>query len=250
MPKYANVTDLEDDGSSITKSDSRRTSKSPSIDEMPSESSPLLRSPRVSRGEYFDLPKTARSKRSPQVIMAITMVVLLLITCGDQLMDSPQTRIIESVICYEYWEKVDPSKLEIGREGVGPGAVGGVAEIWCKTDAVQSQLALLRGWQTFLDGFPSLVLAIPFGWAADRFGRKPVLLMGVISFPLRAGWIQFVCWFWQAFDIRMTWLSSLHGLLGGSSPVVVALLFVLLSDITPEADRYGKSSPDVQRETC
>ncbi|KAK6396114.1 hypothetical protein LTR65_010224 [Meristemomyces frigidus] len=43
--------------------------------------------------------------------------------------------------------------------------------------------------------------------------------------------------FWQAFDIRLTWLSALHGLISGSDPVVSALFYVVLSDITTEADR-------------
>ena len=107
-------------------------------------------------------------------------------------MDSPQTRIIESVICYRYYEKVDPSKLLVGREGVGPGAIGGVAEMDCKADTVQSELAMLRGWQMLFDGFPGLVLAIPLGWAADRFGRKPFVLAGMMAFVLRASWIQLV----------------------------------------------------------
>lgn len=42
-------------------------------------------------------------------------------------------------------------------------------------------------------GRTALVLAIPFGILADRWGRKPVILLGLVSFPLAAGWIATVC---------------------------------------------------------
>lgn len=36
-------------------------------------------------------------------------------------------------------------------------------------------------------------MALPIGWAADNFGRKPVLIVGNISFVLKAVWIQVIC---------------------------------------------------------
>lgn len=101
-------------------------------------------------------------------------------------------RIFESVICYRYYEKADPSKIVLGRDVVGPGAIGGVPELYCKAEQVQSELAMLRGWQQFFDGIPSLILAMPCGWAADRFGRKPLVMAGLIAFVLKATWRQSV----------------------------------------------------------
>jgi len=53
----------------------------------------------------------------------------------------------------------------------------------------------------------------------------------------RFAWIQLVTWFWQIFDVRMTWLSTLHACFGGGSAVTTGIFFVILSDITPEAER-------------
>ena len=224
--------------SSSTKYSLRTMSEASSVHK-PSEQSPLLSPSSPKRGHLLELPRKKTPKwRSSQAITLLLIVVLILATCGDQLMESPQTRIIEAIICYRHYEHADPSKLLLGRAVIGPGAVGGVAEMDCKAaDAVQSQLASLRGWQQLLDGFPSLIMAVPIGWAADKYGRKPFLTLAVISFVFRASWIQGVCWWWQAFDIRWTWFSSVHGLISGSSPVVSALFFVMLSDITPEAER-------------
>jgi hypothetical protein len=120
------------------------------------------------------------------------MMVVLLVSLGDQWMESPQTRIYEAVICYRYFEKADPSKIAVGRNKIGPGAIGGVPELLCKTDEVQSELAMLRGWQQFFDGIPSLALAMPIGWAADRYGRKPLVLAGLLAFALKSAWWQFL----------------------------------------------------------
>ena len=105
-------------------------------------------------------------------------------------MEPPETRIFESVICYRYYEQADPSRIRLGRELVGPGAIGGVDEMWCKADAVQDELAALNGFQSFFDGFPALLLALPFGWAADRFGRWPFLVLNLVQFAVRSCWRQ------------------------------------------------------------
>ena len=128
----------------------------------------------------------------PKRIVHIFMLVVLLISLGDQLFQSPQTRIMESVICYRYYERADPSKILLGRSQVGPGAIGGVAELDCKTGAVQSELVTVRGWQIFLDCIPSLLLAIPFGWGADKYGRRPFVFAGLTAVVLRSTWIQVV----------------------------------------------------------
>lgn len=80
---------------------------------------------------------------------------VFLLQMGDQLADTPQTRIIEGIFCYKYWEKADPSKLLLSRDVVGPGAVGGVDEAWCKLPQIQGQVAHLKGYQIMFDGIPS-----------------------------------------------------------------------------------------------
>ncbi|KAI7280915.1 hypothetical protein KC345_g4476 [Hortaea werneckii] len=197
------------------------------------ETTPLLS---TENGTIEDIQSTHFPRRW-RTITYLLMLVIFLVGAGDSIVESPTTRIFESVICYRYFESEDPSKIQLGRAAVGPGAIGGVEERYCKSDSVQQQLASLAGYQTLLEGFPSLLLAVPFGWLADKYGRKLVLMLGLFSFLLKLLWIQLVTWFWQAFDIRMTWLSALHALLGGGSPVASSLFFVVLSDIVPQDHR-------------
>ena len=105
------------------------------------EQSPLLPTPE--HGIIIELATERARRMSHRPVILILTLIVFLSACGDQLMDSPQTRIIESVICYRYYEQHDLSKIHVG---AGPGAVGGVAEILCKVDAVQEDLAMLRGY--------------------------------------------------------------------------------------------------------
>ncbi|KAI7369903.1 MFS general substrate transporter [Hortaea werneckii] len=197
------------------------------------EATPLLS---TENGTIEDIQSTHLPRRW-QTLTYLLMLVIFLAGAADSIVESPTTRIFESVICYRYFESEDPSKIQLGRADVGPGAIGGVEERYCKANSVQQQLASLAGYQTLFEGFPSLLLAVPFGWLADKYGRKPVLMLGLFSFLLKLLWIQLVTWFWQAFDIRMTWLSALHALLGGGSVTVSGLIFVVFSDVVPEDHR-------------
>lgn len=109
--------------------------------------------------------------------------------------------------------------------------------MWCKADAVQNELASLGGYLQMFDSIPNLLLALPFGWCADRFGRWPLMFMNLIQLILTASFIQLVAWFWQTISIKRIWTSAFFSILGGGPPISSALYFVVLSDVTPEADR-------------
>lgn len=169
---------------------------------------------------------------SPQILRLGLVAILFLLSVGEELTESPTTRIMESVLCYQHYEKYDPGLLKTGRELAGPGAVFGVAEALCKVDEVQHQLAELQGFQQTLDGIPALLCGIFTGWAADTFGRKPVLCLGLLSLLLRTLWIQSVTWFWRYMDVRLVWLSALHALLGGGSIAVTGPLYAMMADLS------------------
>ena len=93
--------------------------------------------------------------RSPRFIITWLIMAIIVVDVAEQLAEAPQMRIFESIFCYQYWEQNDPSKLRIGRAGVGPGAIGGVDEQWCKLPQIQGKVAAIRGYQTMFDGIPS-----------------------------------------------------------------------------------------------
>ncbi|KAF2720183.1 MFS general substrate transporter, partial [Polychaeton citri CBS 116435] len=192
------------------------------------ENAPLLE---VHNDSQYSIPSSHYERFSTKVTFLVTLLIFLT-NCAEQLTESPRTRILESILCYEYFESADPTKVEVGRGTLAHGALNGVAEVWCKFDPVQSELAALGGYQQFLDGIPSLILSLPFGWAADNFGRKPFLLSGFAACVCRSAWYLMICWTWPNFNIRWTLLSCFNGFFAGSTPVLTAIAFAMVSDVT------------------
>lgn len=129
---------------------SQATSKLPEVSE--TEVTPLLG--RNTKSQDGSVKKDGSSQMSSRAILIIMGVLILIVQCGDQFTEAPLTRIYESIYCYQYWEQEDPTKILLPRSAVGPGALGGVEEQWCKVAEVQGKIAMLKGTQLFLDCIP------------------------------------------------------------------------------------------------
>lgn len=129
----------------------------------------------------------------PNVILAMVVIFIGGVTLADQIASTPTKRVMESIVCYNYMETADPSKILIPRSVIGPGALGGVDEKWCKVSEVQSTVAGLYGWQLFFEGIPAIALALPVGIMADKIGRKPIILLGTACILFDVAWQQVVC---------------------------------------------------------
>jgi len=161
-------------------------------------------------------------------VLGLVLSIVFVTDLANSVSKAPLTRVFESIICQNHFAIVDPSKINNN---------GFVEERHCKVGPVQEELALLRGWQDFFDYVPGLFLAIPFGILADTYGRKWLSVLNAASIWLRMGWICFVCAFPHALPIRLIWLQSVLGVLGGGSLVTSALFMVIMTDVTLEASR-------------
>ncbi|TKA57570.1 hypothetical protein B0A49_10577 [Cryomyces minteri] len=187
------------------------------------ERSPLLRSPPPSIDEIADTNATAKTESTEQQWRYQTVVLLMILTvlilgCGDEMIQSPQTRIFESIFCRQYYDSHSsfPS-ASTDRGPVERDGQGWPLERFCKIEPVQSDVAMLKGWQTFLECIPSVLLAVPFGWLADRYGRKWILVIGVGSFFVRAAWIQVV-------SSAFLWLGAASITTGFIAPPISAVM--------------------------
>ena len=182
-------------------------------------------------------PHNAPKKLNIEFVSFLLLVIIALASTADGISYTPLTRVFESIVCYKYWEQHDPSKLSLPRSQLGPGAIGGVPEEFCKVAPIQSEVALIKGWQIFFDGLPGLIVGVPLGALADRIGRKPIIIVGVLSLTIRLFWMEVVCWFWQSLPVRLTWLSGLVGLISGGAPVVAAICLCVVSDLSTASTR-------------
>jgi MFS family permease len=105
-------------------------------------------------------------------ILLISSLVFFLVDFGFYLTVPAQTKIFEDIICRQYEAEGD-----------------------CKVALVQSELAAVNGWKDTFDALPGILLSIPYGVLADRIGRKPCLLLGLLGVILGEIWARIVCMF-------------------------------------------------------
>lgn len=84
-----------------------------------------------------------KPRKSATYIIAFIIAFNLFIGGGEELIQPAQTRVIESIYCRQYYEKVDPGLI---------GGDGWVEERHCKGAKVQGQVANLRAWALSLEG--------------------------------------------------------------------------------------------------
>ena len=183
-----------------------------------------------------------------------------------------EVRLFEVAICREYYKLHDPSKI-------GSPPLSYVDEGDCKLDDIQTDLAFLRAWKDIslmIPGegplasghetpsnvshtmlikicfsFSGLVLTVPFGWLADSWGRKPVLLLGLLGQELAYLWILLVCeypalprtqmrlissvgYFHELFPIQAIWASAAFTAVGGGNRTVMMVIYAVTVDVCPK----------------
>jgi MFS family permease len=172
-------------------------------------------------------------RRSERFVVLVLILAILTIGTGDELQKPATTRLFESIYCRAYWAKHDPSL--IGSDGGD-----GVAEEYCKNHEIQGDVAMLRGWQLTIEAFVMLLVSVPWGYAADVYGRKPVLVLLMFGLFIRATWIQIVCYFWRTIPIKAVWATAATGLLGGGAAITVAIMFTIITDVVPQEARASR----------
>jgi hypothetical protein len=65
----------------------------------------------------------------------------------------------------------------------------------CKGADVQGYLAMLRGWTNTFEAFPGIIGAVPYGILSDRWGRRPVLALGMVGCVVSVAFTYGVCEF-------------------------------------------------------
>jgi hypothetical protein len=112
-------------------------------------------------------------------VAIICIMCIFLVEVGDFMQRAPLMRIMEDIICRRYYE----SALNAGIDLSLP-----IPEKDCKGPVVQSELAMVRGWDATFSCIPGLLLAVPYGVIADKFGRKLVLTLGLLGAVLSVVW--------------------------------------------------------------
>jgi hypothetical protein len=125
---------------------------------------------------------SAHSTKFASFVVAICVLSNFCVEVGDFLMRAPFIRILEAILCRQYWQEHDPGRFPAGE----------IDEKWCKVASVQADLSMLKGWDLLFSCLPTILLTIPMGIVADRYGRKMLLFVALAGLALATAWMQIV----------------------------------------------------------
>ncbi|TEA19380.1 Efflux pump ustT [Colletotrichum sidae] len=193
----------------------------PSSRDAVSDSSPLLSG--VSK--HPDQPQKAGARHNNAGISAeaILYAVIFLCACSAGLWTIPATRQVEDLVCRQHYGVMKP-----------------VDEERCKEDSIQGKVAMIFAIYGSLEAAIAAVAALPWGIAADRVGRKSVFSLAVLGVMLDQLWFLVVCAFPSLLPLNAMWFGSSLLVIGGGNPVVSAVIFSMLTDITTPENRAKK----------
>lgn len=172
-------------------------------------------------------PAVISQKLKWRLLITLFFIVVA-VDMGIGMSDNPMFRIFESITCRKYYIQQDPGRIE---------ADGQVKEEFCKVTEVQSEVAAVKGYFELFEGILCMLLAIPYGLMADRYGRKPTVCLVIPGYIISIVITFVVMWFSETTPLRAVWLSTLASLVGGGPAVAFAVVWTMMSDVTSEDER-------------
>ncbi|PYH95837.1 MFS transporter, partial [Aspergillus ellipticus CBS 707.79] len=187
--------------------------------DIPSESTSLL-------ADHYERPTCSKpTPRRAQQILLLACVVAITLDFGAYLSVAPQLQLYESIIC----QRLHPEFFA----GTVDGRLPPAANLSCKAADVQGELAVLKGWMGTFDQLPGIVLALPYGLMADRIGRKPVLVLGLVGFVMQEMAIRIICWYHTVIPPQAVWFTPLFQIIGGGIGITNSVVWTIIADVYP-----------------
>lgn len=151
-------------------------------------------------------------------VLRTCFATAILIDCGALFLHTPQTSILEDIICRRHYKSL-PGQHD------------------CTVGPVQAELASVDQLFNTFSRLPGLIVAVPFGIMADRFGRRPVLLLCILGALLQDIASKSILWRPDLFPPRLIWLSPAGTFVGGGEAVASFMVYLVVADVSPPAQR-------------
>jgi MFS family permease len=145
------------------------------------------RSPLIEDNQTNIVDSAAQSIiNSRRLIIASCFAVRILYLVGSALIEIPLLQIQESILC----DSLNP--LDVSH--LGHSHLPEPDPRWrCKQENVQRELSILQSWSIMAQLIPSLIVSVPLGLAADRYGRTVILGLGLLGVILYYGLATSIC---------------------------------------------------------
>ncbi|KAJ6790394.1 hypothetical protein PWT90_07775 [Aphanocladium album] len=107
----------------------------------------------------------------------------------------------------------------------------------CRHTEVVSRLASLSLVEGILATAAGVLAPIPIAVAADRFGRRPFLVLPLVGSALNIVSRVFIYKFPHVFPPKLIWLSAAIELFSGGGGAFLAIIYTIITDVTYKAQR-------------
>ncbi|KAL6825282.1 major facilitator superfamily domain-containing protein [Trichoderma camerunense] len=169
-----------------------------------------------------DLPADiAPSKSFRRFVLGMCVLFLFIIEVSQYILTPAMQQIMEDVICRRYH----------------PDHALSVHDNRCKETDVQKTLAMVRSWSMSGEMLFPLFVQISYGVVADKYGRRLVMFLALFGALLQQAWVTIVLLFPDTFSIWSMLYGSVFYLIGGGGQMVVAMVFTIIADVIPVAER-------------
>jgi MFS family permease len=167
---------------------------------------------------------TSPAKADPWRKTRIQLYICVFIAnISFQILLPAQVRIFEQIFCQQYFQQHDPSQIP---------STGIIPEDQCKHAAIQSHVARLRSLYSMFDAAPALIMSIPCGIIIDIVGRRPLLLLGLITVTAQQFWVAFICSLGGSVPLEAIWLAPILNFVSGGMTVLNLVFVCIMCDIT------------------
>ncbi|KAH8904804.1 MFS general substrate transporter [Coniochaeta sp. PMI_546] len=158
-------------------------------------------------------------------VIVMCVIFLFIVEFSMFVMEPPLQAVMEDFVCHEIYPDhvMEASAAE--------------QDSRCKDPSVQTILAMARSWLMWTGMFVPLLVQIPYGMVADKYGRRPVLFCGLFGLLLSTIWNITVLRNPGTFSIWHLLLGSIALLIGGGMPVTEAMVWTILTDSTSPTNR-------------
>ena len=184
--------------------------------------------------------------RSGTAIINLLCAVLFIAASANGFATVPLTRIVEDVVCRQYYGQEQSLEEPID-------------EKLCKLEAIQSEVAFLFAITGMCEALVGFLAAFPWGIVADRYashfcqlrgvvppkvdlririGRRPVFSTALVGMALSVLFTMMVLWFPNVFPTKFIALDSAFLLIGGGNAVVLGILLSMIYDVVPDDKRF------------
>ncbi|KAF5664246.1 major facilitator superfamily transporter transporter [Fusarium heterosporum] len=155
-------------------------------------------------------------------LLALGYISFIFLKLSPGMFNTVLSQILEGILCRQYHDTTDPT--------VDPR---------CKDESVQGELSILLSMKATFELLPTVIFSIPYGLAADVYGRKPVLIVATTGCVIYGLVNLVICWFPEIFPMRLLLAVPLVSIIGGGPLVPVMMVYAMASDAVPESRRSG-----------